>query len=461
MLLQGDVIVSAAKSVIGFDAMKSKVAIHDLGKLSVDGRSELLARAEDDLGPFMEKVAPVVEAVKNEGDHAIARFIQEFDKAPVEADQLAATPEDFDRAFAELDPEMVKVLEYSADNIRRFHEAQMPRESWMMEIRPGVHVGERYSPIDSVACYSPRGKGSFPSVTLMTAIPAVVAGVKDAIILTPPGPDGEIDQATLVAAKISGIDRVYKAGGPLAVAAAAHGTQTIPRCVKIVGPGSPWFVAAKRLLAGVIDPGLPAGPSESIILADETANGALAGLDLVIESEHGDDSSAFLVTWSREVAETAAEAIPGYWAQLSEERAGYSSAVLSGTSGGIVLTSGPQEAYDFINDYAPEHLEIMSKHPHEHVGKIRNASEILLGEHAAGSIANYMMGPNCVLPTSSAAKTHSPLGVRDFLKSCSIGHMTKPGFDEMAPRTSVFANYEGFDAHALAVSDIRRKLLGN
>ncbi len=441
--------------------MTEKVALHRLAEMTAEQRSELLTRAEDDLGPFMEKVAPVIEAVRTEGDAAIARYIRQFDKAPVEADQLAATKADFDAAFDALEPAMVDTLGYSADNIRRFHEEQMPRESWMKEIRPGVHVGERYTPIDSVACYSPRGKGSFPSVTLMTAIPAVVAGVPDAIILTPPGPDGKIDPATLVAAKLSGIERVYKAGGPLAVAAAAYGTATIPRCVKIVGPGSPWFVAAKRLLAGKIDPGLPAGPSESIILADETANPELAALDLVIESEHGADSSAFLVTWSEEIALRAAAAIPGYWKELSAERAGYSSAVLGGTSGGVVLAQGPDEAYAFINDYAPEHLEIQSKRPFEHIGNIRNASEILLGEHAAGSIANYMMGPNCVLPTSSAAKSHSPLGVRDFLKSCSVGHMTKIGFDEMAPKTEIFAHYEGFDAHALAVSALRRRIMGN
>lgn len=441
--------------------MTNKVALHRLAAMTGQERAELLTRAEDDLGPFMEKVAPVIEAVRTEGDAAIARFIREFDKAPVEAGQLAATKADFDRAFDTLDPAMADTLAYAADNIRRFHEEQMPRESWMKEIRPGVLVGERYTPVDSVACYSPRGKGSFPSVTLMTAIPAVVAGVPDAVILTPPGADGSIDPATLVAARLAGIERVYKAGGPLAVAAAAYGTATIPRCVKIVGPGSPWFAAAKRVLAGKIDPGLPAGPSESMILADETANPELAALDLVIESEHGADSSSFLVTWVEETALRAAAAIPNYWNELGEERAAYSAAVLSGKSGGVVLAQGPEDAYAFINDYAPEHLEIQSKRPFEHIGKIRNSAEILLGEHAAGSIANYMMGPNCVLPTSSAAKSHSPLGVRDFMKSCSVGHMTKIGFDEMAPKTDVFARYEGFDAHALAVSALRGKIMGN
>jgi histidinol dehydrogenase len=435
--------------------MTHPVALHELSTLSAAERTELLTRSEADLGPFIEKVRPIIEAVRTEGDAAIARFARDFDKAPVDADQLMATEAEFDRAFAELEPEMIETLRYSADNIRRFHEAQMPPEMWMKEIRPGVLVGERTTPIDAVACYAPRGKGSFPSVTLMTTIPASVAKVPRAILLTPPGPDGRIDAATLVAARLGGVERVYRVGGAQAVAAAAFGTASIPKCLKIIGPGSPWVVAAKRLLSDRIDTGLPAGPSESMILADETANGRIAALDLIIESEHGPDSSAFLVTWSREVAEAARAAIPEYWKQMSELRVGFSSTVLGGTSGGIVLTRTPEEAYAFINDYAPEHLQVISKQPLEHLAHIRNAAEILLGEFAAGSIANYMMGPNCVLPTSGWARTHSALGVRDYLKSSTIGQMTRTGFDEMAPHTHRFATYEGFDAHANAVSGMR------
>ncbi|WP_374621888.1 histidinol dehydrogenase [Devosia sp.] len=435
--------------------MSHPVAWHELAALTSAQRTTLLTRSEADLGPFLEKVAPIIEAVRIEGDEAIARFARDFDKAPVEPDKLAATPEDFDEAFRVLDPELIETLRYSADNIRRFHEAQMPPEMWMKEIRPGVLVGERTTPIDSVACYAPRGKGSFPSVTLMTTIPATVAGVPQAILLTPPGPDGRVDAATLVAARLGGVEKVFRVGGGQAVAAAAFGTATIPKCMKIVGPGSPWVVAAKRLLSDRIDPGLPAGPSESIILADETANGRIAALDLIIESEHGPDSSAFLVTWSRDVAEAARSAIPEYWRQMSELRVGFSATVLGGSSGGIVLTRTPEEAYAFINDYAPEHLQVISKEPHEHLSHIRNAAEILLGEYAVGSIANYMMGPNCVLPTSGWARTHSALGVRDFLKTSTVGHLTRRAFDEMAPHTHRFATYEGFDAHANAVSAMR------
>lgn len=439
----------------------AKIALHDLSKITSAERAELLRRTEDDLSVFLQKVSPIIEAVRDDGDAALVRFAMQFDGAQISEQTIAASDEEIEQAYDQLDPEFIEVLRYSADNIRRFHEKQMPERQWMMEIRDGAHVGERFTPIDSVACYSPRGKGSFPSVTLMSVIPAVVAGVPKIAVLTPPGPDGNIDPATLVAADISGTRNVYKAGGAQAVAAAAFGTKTIPACVKIEGPGSPWLAAAKALLSNRIDPGMPAGPSESIVFADDTANADIAALDTIIESEHGDDSSVFLVTTSSKLAERAALMIPRYWGKMSEERVAYSSAVLNSTSGGIVLCQSDQQAYDFINDYAPEHLQILSKAPHTHVDHIRNASEILLGEDTPGSIANYMMGPNCVLPTSGAAKTRSPLGVMNFMKSCSIGELKREGYQDMARRTEVFATYEGFDAHANAVGDLRKKAFGN
>jgi len=435
--------------------MNSPVAFYNLAELNDAERAALLRRTEDDLSGFLSKVDPIIEAVRSEGDEALARFAREFDRAPLEADAIASSKQEFDDAFDKLDREMIEVLEYSADNIRRFHEAQMPDQSWMTEIRPGVHVGERYTPIDSVACYSPRGKGSFPSVTLMTTIPATVAGVPQAIVVTPPGPDGRADPATLVAARLAGIDQVFISGGAQAVAAVAFGTSTIPACRKIVGPGSPWFVAGRLRLQHLLDTGPSAGPSEVIVMADNSANPALAALDTLIESEHGHDSSAFLVTWNTELADIARQRIPTYWEHMGELQAERSKAVLGGPKGGVVLAPDAQSAYDFINDYAPEHLQILSKNPEEHLDHIRNASEILLGEYTAGSIANYMMGPNCVLPTSGAALTSSPLGVHDYLKSCSVGRLTQTGYEEMAPKTRRFANYEGFDAHANAVSHLR------
>ena len=431
------------------------ISFYQYASLDDAQKAALLQRTEGDLGPFLEKVVPIIHAVRDEGDEALARFAQEFDSSPVTADAIAATPADFDQAFDSLDKEFIEILEYNSDNVRRFHQAQMPESMWMKEMHPGVFAGEKVEPISSVACYVPRGKGSFPSVVMMTAIPAVVAGVPEPVIITPPGPDGKVDAATLVAARIAGVEQVYKCGGAQGVAAVAYGTQTVPRCRKIVGPGSPWVVAAKRVLADRLDPGPPAGPSESIILADETANGRVAALDLLIESEHGPDSSAYLVTSSRAVAEAAIAAIPGYWEQMSAQRVEFSSTVLCGPRGGVILTETMEEAIDFVNEYAPEHLQVHSKEPHDYLGAIRNAGEILLGEHTPICIGNFTLGPNAVLPTNASAHTRSPLGVHDYLKLVSIGHVTKKGYDTLAPYARKMARYEGFDAHENAVSEMR------
>lgn len=435
--------------------MSRSINVHDYSKLDKHVQSSLLKRTESDIGSFVEKVKPIIAAVKDQGDAALARFANEFDQSPVTVDSIAATEEDFDRAFDSVDKELIKTIEFCSENVRRFHQAQMPEDMWMKEMHPGVFAGEKVVPIDSVACYVPRGKGSFPSVVMMTAIPAVVAGVKKPVIITPPGPDGNVDHATLVAARIAGIKHIFKCGGAQGVAAVAYGTETVPQCRKIVGPGSPWVVAAKRLLSDRLDPGTPAGPSEAIILADETANGRVAALDLLIESEHGPDSSAYLVTHSRRVAEEALAAIPGYWKKMSDQRVEFSSAVLCGSHGGIILTESMEQSLAFVNDYAPEHLQIHAKSPHDYLGAIHNAGEILLGEHTPVTIGNFTLGPNAVLPTNAAARTHSPLGVHDYIKLVSIGYVTEKGYQHLAPHAYRLARYEGFDAHANAVSDMR------
>ncbi len=437
--------------------MSKKISFHELSRLDDAQRALLLQRVEGDLEPVFAMVQPIIDAVKVEGDAALARFANKFDNSPVRPDEIAASEDDFDAAFDAVDDEMIEVLEFCCDNVRRFHQAQMPQQMWMKEMHPGVFAGEKLEPIEKVACYVPRGKGSFPSVVMMTAIPAVVAGVKKPVIITPPGPDGKIDAATLVAARMAGVEKVYKGGGAQGVAAVAFGTQTVPSCHKIVGPGSPFVVAAKKLLSDQIDPGPPAGPSESIILADETANGQVAALDLLIESEHGPDSSAWLVTNSRKVAEDAIKAIPGYWGEMSTQRVEFSSTVLCGERGGVILADDMDEAIAFVNDYAPEHLQIHAKSPYDYLGAIKNAGEILLGEHTPVSIGNFTLGPNAVLPTNAAAMTRSPLGVHDYMKIISIGHVTKKGYDLLSPYANKFARYEGFDAHANAVSEMRDK----
>lgn len=437
----------------------STITFHELNALDESEREALLTRPESDIGEFTDKVKPIIQDVRVRGDEALVHYAERFDGAHFTTDSIGASKADIDAAFDRLDPSLIETLEYAADNIRCYHQAQMPEEMWMKEIRPGVFAGERHTPVDSAAIYSPRGKGSFPSTTLMGAIPAVVAGVPAPIVLTPAGPDGRIDPATLVAARLSGVDQVFKAGGAVAVAAAAFGTESVPKCLKMEGPGSPWLVAAKQLLSAHISCRLPAGPSDVLIFADDTANPGLAALDILIESEHGTDSSAFLITTSLTLAEEAIAEIPKLWARMGDMWAHHSSTVLCGDNGGVLFANSLDDAYAFINDYAPEHLQILSDEPFEHLRHIRNAAEVLLGNHSPGSIANYVMGPNCVLPTGGHAKTHSPLGVHDFLKSGTVAHVTREGYREMATHTHRFASYEGFDGHANAVSPLRQVLL--
>lgn len=434
-----------------------EVSFYDLSGKSIP--AELLQRTESDLSFFSEKVTPIIEAVRTNGDAALIDFAKKFDKVEVDTFSVKAQESEFEAAFARLDPEVIETIRYSVENVRAFHQAQKPEEMWLKEMKPGAFAGDRHVPIEAVACYVPRGKGSFPSVLIMTAVPAVVAGVPKPIVITPPGPDGTVDDATLVAARLVGIEDVYKCGGAQGVAAVAFGTESVPKCLKIVGPGSPWLVAAKQQLTHLLDPGVPAGPSESVILADETVDGRLAALDLLIESEHGPDSSAYLVTNSKAVADAAIEALAGYWQQITPQRAEFSQAVLCGNHGGVVLTDSFDKAIEFVNQYAPEHLEILAKEPMAVMPRIINAGEILLGNYTPISIGNFVLGPNAVLPTNSNAKTAGPLSVFDYMKRISVGYVTQAGYSELAKNANRFAHYEGFTGHALAVSELRDEIL--
>jgi histidinol dehydrogenase len=438
----------------------TNVNVVKLADLSAESYTALLRRSETDLSSFYDAVRPIIEAVRTEGDTALARLGRDLDgAADLTRDTLKASPAEFDAAFATLDPDLVQTLRYAIANIRAFHEEQVPDPMFLKEICPGAFAGDRFTPIRSAALYVPRGKGSFPSVTMMTAVPAVLAGVKDIAIFTPPTPHGGVDAATLVAARLAGVGTVYKVGGAQAVAAAAYGTETIKKAVKIMGPGSPYVVAAKRLLSDVIDPGLPAGPSECIIFNDGTIHGGLAALDLLIEAEHGPDSSAWLVTTSETVVAQALEALPHHWSEMTPQRQAFSQAVLTGRSGGILLAPTLAEAYRFINDYAPEHLEILSTHPFEHLGELTEAAEILLGPHTPVTVANFCLGPNNVLPTSAGARSHGPLCVTDFMKRSSIGYVTAKAWPELSHNARKLAEYEGFPAHANAAGPMRTRYL--
>ena len=438
----------------------STVSFHETSKLKAKDYKALLKRSEADLSSFLEKVQPIIEAVRAEGDEALVRFGQQLDgSTPLSKEALKVSEAEFAVAFEEVEEVVIEAIRYGITNIRIFHEEQKPETMWMKEIRPGAYAGDRLTPIRSVAIYVPRGKGAFPSVTMMTTVPGVVAQVPKLAIYTPPLPDGSVDSATLVAASIAGVGTVYKCGGAQAVAAAAFGTETIERALKIVGPGSPWVVAAKQLLSDIIDPGLPAGPSEAIIFADESVHGGLAALDLLIEAEHGPDSSAYLVTHSRRVVEEAMAALPDHWAKMTAQRVEFSKTVLTGPYGGILLTSSVEESYRFINDYAPEHLELLSTEPFTHLGHITEAAEILMGPHTPVCIGNFSLGPNAVLPTSQGAQTYGPLSVHDFMKRSSLGYVTPPAYPELAKRAKVLARYEGFSSHENAVSPIREKYI--
>ncbi len=438
----------------------SEINFQRLKDLSATERAGLTRRSETDLSLFLEKVQPILDAVRREGDEALVRFGRELDKAaPLTRETLKVSPAEFDEAFGLVEENIIEAIRYGITNIRTFHQEQVPAAMFLKEIRPGAFAGDRYLPINSAALYVPRGKGAFPSVTMMTSVPATLAGVPNLAIVTPPGPDGKIDAATLVAARLAGVETIYKVGGAQAVAAVAYGTETVKRAQKIVGPGSPWVVAAKRLLAGIIDPGLPAGPSESIVLADDTVSGGLAAMDLLIEAEHGPDSSAWLVTSSQRVARQALAALPELWGAMSPQRVAFSRAVLTGKCGGIILAESMADACAFVNEFAPEHLEILSTKPFEYLGDITEAAEILMGPYTPVSIGNFVLGPNAVLPTSKGANTYGPLSVHDFMRRSSVGFVTAKAFAEMAAQAHLLATYEGFSSHANAVSAMRANYL--
>jgi histidinol dehydrogenase len=293
---------------------------------------------------------------------------------------------------------------------------------------------------------------------LMLATPAKVAGVPRIVVVTPPTPEGQADAASLVAAEICGVDEVYVVGGIQAIAALAYGTETIPKVNKITGPGSSYVSAAKRLLYGFVDVGLPAGPSESIILTDERVDPRLAALDLLVEAEHGPESAAILVTHSLQVAQQVLKILPGYIAELPEWRQGFVNNVLS-NYGGVLLTGSLDESIQFVNDYAPEHLEVLTQDPFVTLNKIRNAGEILLGPLTPIPTANYCLGLNAILPTGGFAKSFSSVSIWDFLKRSGVGYLSQEGYLRLQGITATLADYEDFPAHAMAIRK-RNEILG-
>lgn len=421
-------------------------------------KAKIMRRAEQNISDLLPLAQEVVNQVRERGDEAVVEYARKFDAPNFTADLLRATPEDFKTAYSQVDEDLIEAIKLAHRNIQYFHQEQMPEAMWFTQISEGIMAGEKITPITSAALYVPRGKGAFPSVMLMLATPAKVAGVERVIVVTPPTPEGKADAASLVAADIAGIDEVYVVGGMQAIAAVAHGTETIPKVDKVIGPGSSYVSAAKRLLFGTVDVGLPAGPSESIILTDEQADPRLAALDLLVEAEHGPDSAAILVTHSEEVAKQVLELLPKYISELPEYRQNFINTVLN-TYGGVMLTRSLDESIQFVNDYAPEHLEVVTAEPFITLNKIKNAGEILLGPITPIPTANYAIGLNAILPTGGFARSFSSVSVWDFLKRTGVGYMSREGYLSLQKEVALLADYEGFPAHALAIRK-RNEILG-
>ena len=415
-------------------------------------RARIMRRAQANIDMVAGTVQPIIDSVKKRGDDALREYAKRFEGA--ELTSIKATEQEFSKAEQALDESLKTAIQKCAANVHKFHEEQMRRveRSWMVEIQPGVWAGEQVNPIESVGLYVPRGKGAFPSAMYMLCIPAVIAGVGNIAVVTPPRADGSADDASLYTAKICGVKNVYKVGGAQAIAALAYGTQSVTAVKKVLGPGSPYVAAAKRLLSDVIDPGMPAGPSESIILCDDRADPHNTCLDILNEAEHGDDSAALLVTHDEKLANYVRENLPGVIAALPEPHRGICAKVMQ-SYGGIILTENLADSIAFANAYAPEHLHLKTRDAESLLPQIRNAGEILLGEHTPSTLGNYGIGVNHVLPTGGWAHTYSCTSVWDFLKRTSIAKCDKDGLQALRGPVETLTDYEGFPAHG----DVLRK----
>lgn len=418
--------------------------------LSPDRKNYFLKRSESDISEVMDSVSEIIDTVKEKGDRAILDYTLKFDKIDLTDMSIRVTKEEFEYAEKNLSQKVKDALEYAIENIRKFHETQKPSSMNFDEIRPGLYAGEKAIPIESAGLYVPRGRGSFPSMLYMLAIPASVAGVKRICVITPPGENGEADPGCLYAAKLCGVDEVYRVGGAHGIAALAYGTESIPAVHKIIGPGSMYVTAAKRILNGTVDVGLPAGPSESVILSDDGADPWKLALDLLVEAEHGSDSAAVLITTSKLLAEKTADYIEELISDLTEPRKTFVSDVFKGY-GAIFLVNSIEEGADLVNAFAPEHLQLKTSEPFSTLSMIKNAGEILLGENIPFSAANYVTGVNAVLPTGGNARTYSAVSVRDFIKYSSVVYVDKNGYEDFKDHVITLADYEGFVTHGNAL----------
>ncbi len=417
------------------------------GETRKDILSSLLKRSPNNYGQYEEAVGEIVSHVKAEGDKALFAYTKKFDKFDLNAQNIRVTRAEIDEAYKSLDADLIEVMKRSAENIRAFHTRQL-RNSWFDAKEDGTILGMRMTPIEKAGVYVPGGKAAYPSSVLMNVIPAKVAGVKEIIMTTPPDADGRIAAGTLIAADIAGVDTIYKAGGAQAIAAMAFGTESVPKVDKVTGPGNIFVALAKKAVYGHVSIDSIAGPSEILVLADESANPKYVAADLLSQAEHDELASAILITTSKELAKKVSDWVDTFVNQLSRRDIIQKSL---DNYGYILLAEGMQEAIDTVNQIASEHLEILTANPFEVMTKIRNAGAIFLGEYASEPLGDYFAGPNHILPTNGTAKFFSPVNVDDFVKKTSIISYSREALEKVHRDIEVFAESEGLTAHANSV----------
>ncbi len=410
--------------------------------------TDLLKRSPNQYGQYEKTVAEIIENIKEKGDEALFDYTLKFDKFPLSADNIKVTRAEIDAAYEKLDPALIDVMKQSAENIRAFHAKQL-RNSWFDAKEDGTILGMKITPLSKVGVYVPGGKAAYPSSVLMNVVPAKVAGVEQVVMTTPPAADGSVNPGTLVAADIAGVDVIYKAGGAQAIAALAFGTASIPKVDKITGPGNIFVALAKKAVYGHVSIDSIAGPSEILVLADESTNPRFAAADLLSQAEHDELASAILITTSKELAEAVSKEVDAFVSVL--ERAPIIQKSLD-NYGYILLAENMEDALDAVNEIASEHLEILTKNPFDTMTKVKNAGAIFLGEYASEPLGDYFAGPNHILPTNGTAKFFSPVNVDDFIKKTSIISYSKEALEKVHTGIELFAKSEGLTAHANSIA---------
>lgn len=405
-----------------------------------------LARSQFSYDDVNETVENILKDVKKRGDKALFEYTKKFDK--VDLKTLEVSEEEIQKAFNTIDKELLEVIKYSHDNIKLFHEKQV-RNNFIVKKENGVSLGQIINPIEKVGLYVPGGTAAYPSTVLMNAVPAKIAGCKEIIMVTPPTSDGTILPSLLVAAKIAGVDRIFKVGGAQSIAALSYGTESIPKVYKIVGPGNIYVAMAKKMVYGEVSIDMIAGPSEVLIIADDSANPVHVAADLLSQAEHDKLAASILVTNSKELAKNVAEQLEIQLKELEREEI---ARVSIETQGRIIITKTIDEAIKISNEIAPEHLELAVSNPFELLTKIKNAGSIFMGHNTPEPLGDYLAGPNHTLPTSGTAKFSSPLSVDDFIKKSSFIYYSKEGLEEVKDKVIKFAESEGLTAHARSVS---------